>query len=211
MSRTLQFRVWSSKCAWIPRACSGPELHVAFPFPKVQQDDVGHWWPASCCTEGASVSKTKNIFRTCVCPSTLSLCRGWRRIVSRRHALAAVSSVLCGRGEEWIASRRRIRVGREGDVQWLLRLRGWRWISGEGLGGRLVVRIMDHMAVWWSLEWRWSRLTGIHGVRVSAGASEKPRERKADVGDRAGSSNVESWDVNVRRSETCSQPNARQR
>jgi hypothetical protein len=84
-----------------------------------------------------------------------------------------VASVLCSRGEEWIASRRRIRVGREGNVQWLLGLRGRR-IGGVGWRCRLVVRIMDHMAIWWALEWRWSGLTGVHGA---SGASEEQRER----------------------------------
>jgi hypothetical protein len=118
-------------------------------------------------------SKTKNIFRTCVCPAALSLGGSWRCIVARRRALAAVASVLCGRGEEWVASRRRIRVGRKGNVQWLLGQRG-RGIGGVRGRCRLVVRIMDHMAIWRALEWRWSGLTGVHG---GSGASEEQRER----------------------------------
>jgi hypothetical protein len=35
-----------------------------------------------------------------------------------------------------------------------------------------VVRIMNHMAIWWSLEWRWRRLTGVHIVPVDLSASE---------------------------------------
>jgi hypothetical protein len=132
--------------------------------------------------------KTKNIFRTCVCPATLSLSGSWRRILPRGRALAAVASVLCGRGQEWIASRRRIRVGREGNMQWLLGLRG-RWVAGVRWWCRLVVRITDHMAIWWALEWRWSWLTGVHG---GSGASEEQCEGGAGVSDGAGAGSVEA-------------------
>lgn len=55
----------------------------------------------------------------------------------------------------------------------LLWLRVGRRIAGVRLWCGLVVRIMYHMAVWWPLEWRWSRLTGVHGALADLGASEE--------------------------------------
>jgi hypothetical protein len=54
-------------------------------------------------------------------------------------------------------------------MQRLLWLRS-RWsVASVRLRWRLVVRIVNHMAVWWSLE---RRLTGVHGVPADLSASE---------------------------------------
>lgn len=104
-----------------------------------------------------------------MCPAALPLSLGLQRIVSSRNALTAASDVLCGRGEEWVASGRCVRVLREGNVQRLLWLRSRGSVAGVRLRRGLVVRIMDHRTVGRSLE---GRLTGVHGVPVDLGASE---------------------------------------
>lgn len=38
---------------------------------------------------------------------------------------------------------------------------------------------MDHMAIWWSLERRWSGLAGVHGAPAGLGASEAVEERRS--------------------------------
>lgn len=109
-----------------------------------------------------------------MCPAALPLgLRLLLRTVGAMYALAGASNVLRGRGQEWVASGRCIRVGCEGDMQRLLRLRSWRRIGSVGLRRRLVVRIMDHMAIWRPLEWRWSRLAGVHGAAAELRASEE--------------------------------------
>jgi hypothetical protein len=120
--------------------------------------------------------------RTCVPPVSIPLG------VHLRHALycavAALPYVMRGLREERIASRRRIRVvrGRIGHVERvlaLLRLRlWWLWLwlwlcrrriarirvggSGSGSGRRLVVWVVDQMAIWRARER--CGLAGVHGV-----------------------------------------------
>lgn len=120
------------------------------------------------------------VLRTCVRPVSIPLG------VRLRHALycavAALPYVMRGLWEERIASRRRIRVvrGRIGHMERVLallarlrlrlRLRLWLWLCRRriarirvgGSGRRLVVWVVDQMAIWRARER--CGLAGVHGV-----------------------------------------------
>jgi hypothetical protein len=124
-------------------------------FVQSSTECPAHWWSPDW---GANVC----LRRTCMCPISIPLCLRLHGTGLSRYALAGASSVLWCCGQEWVASRRRIRVGRERNVQRSLLLRSSGRVAGVGLWLRRVVWVMYHRTVWGSLERRWSRLMGVH-------------------------------------------------
>lgn len=118
-------------------------------------------------------SQRNHLVRTCIAPATVSFARCLRRVLW--CSVTALPHVIRRLWEEGIASRRCIWVvrGREGYVQGLLGLLGLRrllWLRRRRIGRvrvgsrRLVVWVMDQMAIWWARE-RWCRLlAGVHGA-----------------------------------------------
>jgi hypothetical protein len=141
--------------------------------PQVRTEQSRCRWPVVECLRQQIPKK----FRTCMCPSAVLLSLSLGPILSVIYALAAPSNVLCGCGEERVASRRRIRIGRERHVEGLLWLRVRGWIASVGLRLRLVVRIM---AIFWRALER-SGLAGVHGARDGVRASERRTSRQTGV------------------------------
>jgi hypothetical protein len=139
------------------------------------------------------------VLRTCVPPVSVPLG------VHLRHALycavAALPYVMRGLREEGIASRRRIRVarGRMGHVErvlallallrlllWLL-LWLWLWLCRRGIarkrvgGRRLVVWVVDQMAIWRARKRR-GGLAGVHGVVCQLCSIYHKQSSRANLG-----------------------------
>jgi hypothetical protein len=118
--------------------------------------------------------------RTCIAPATVPLVVCLRRAIW--CSMTMLPCVVRGLREEGIASRRRIRVGRgrEGYVQRLLRLLcllRLRWLRRGRIGRvrvrsrRLVVWVMDQMAIRRARERRCRLLAGVHGAARRFGSS----------------------------------------